>query len=57
MEFKTWKDKRIYAINRVLQKYSTEASDDCYYYEEYQRVLLSNAKNKKEYKYVDKKRS
>ena len=55
--FETWKDKRIKAINKVLQKYNTEASDDCYYYDEYQRVLLSSARNKREYKYVDKDRS
>ena len=52
-----WKDKRIKAINRVLQKYNAEASDDCYYYDEYQKVLLSSARNKREYKYVDKDRS
>ena len=55
--FDTWKDKRIKAINKVLQKYNAEASDDCYYYDEYQKVLLSSARNKREYKYVDKKRS
>jgi hypothetical protein len=43
----TWQDKRIKAMNRIISKnkFKTE-----HFIEEYNRVCVSNAKNKKEYK-------
>lgn len=43
----TWQDKRINAMNRIISKnkFKTE-----HFIEEYNRVCVSNAKNKKEYK-------
>ena len=43
----TWQDKRIKAMNRVIgkNKYKHE-----YYIEEYNRVCVSKAKNKQQYK-------
>ena len=43
----SWKDKRIQAMNRKIKKnpYSGE-----YYIDEYDRVTMSKAKTKKEYK-------
>jgi len=44
---KTWQDKRILAMNRVIghNKYKQE-----YYIEEYCAIITSKAKNKKQYK-------
>jgi len=44
---KTWQDKRILAINKVIgkNKYKQE-----YYIEEYCAIITSKAKNKKQYK-------
>ena len=44
---KTWQDKRILAMNRVIgkNKYKQE-----YYIEEYCEIITSKAKNKKQYK-------
>jgi len=43
----TWQDKRINAMNRIISKnkFKTE-----HFIEEYNRVCVSNAKNKREYK-------
>ncbi len=41
-----WKDRRIHAINRITKKYDNGSQ----YVEEYDNVLRSKAKNKKEYK-------
>ena len=43
----TWQDKRIKAMNRIISKnkFKTE-----HFIEEYNRVCVSNAKNKREYK-------
>ena len=43
----SWKDKRIQAMNRIIEKspYNGE-----YYIDEYDRVTKSKAKNKKQYK-------
>jgi hypothetical protein len=43
----SWKDKRIQAMNRIIEKnpYNGE-----YYIDEYDRVTKSKAKTKKEYK-------
>jgi len=46
MNYKSWKDKRINAINRIIKnKYQHE-----YYIQEYCSILNSKAKNKKQYK-------
>ena len=44
---KTWQDKRILAMNKVIgnNKYKHE-----YYAEEYSAIITSKAKNKKQYK-------
>ena len=42
----SWKTKRINAINRKIQRYQNGS----HYIEEYDDVLRSTAKNKKEYK-------
>ena len=42
----SWKAKRINAINRRIQRYQNGS----HYIEEYDDVLRSTAKNKKEYK-------
>jgi len=44
---KTWQDKRILAMNRVIgnNKYKQE-----YYIDEYCAIITSKAKNKKQYK-------
>jgi len=43
----TWQDKRINAMNRIISKnkFKTE-----HFIEEYNRVCVSKAKNKQEYK-------
>lgn len=43
----TWQDKRINAMNRIISKnkFKTE-----HFIEEYNRVCVSNAKTKREYK-------
>lgn len=43
----TWQEKRIKAMNRIISKnkFKTE-----HFIEEYNRVCVSNAKNKREYK-------
>ena len=43
----SWQDKRIKAMNRIIKKnhFKTE-----HFIEEYNRVCVSNAKNKREYK-------
>ncbi len=41
-----WKTKRINAINRIIRKYHNGSQ----YIEEYDQVLKSTAKNKKEYR-------
>ena len=43
----TWQDKRIKAMNRVIEKYNSSTE---LFIEEYNRVCVSKAKNKKKYK-------
>ncbi len=47
LQTKTWQDKRILAMNRVIgkNKYKQE-----YYIEEYCAIIASKAKNKQQYK-------
>lgn len=46
----TWKDKRILAINRELKRRHIMAGDGSLYWEEYNRILESQATNKQQYK-------
>ena len=43
----TWQDKRIKAMNRVIEKYNSSTE---MFIEEYNRVCTSEAKTKKQYK-------
>ena len=43
----TWQDKRIKAMNRVIEKYNSSTE---LFIEEYNRVCFSKAQTKKEYK-------
>jgi len=47
LKHKTWQDKRIFAMNRIIKKnhFKTE-----HFIEEYNRVCVSKAKNKQQYK-------
>ena len=42
-----WQDKRIKAMNRVIEKYNSSTE---LFIEEYNRVCVSKAKTKKQYK-------
>jgi hypothetical protein len=44
---KTWQDKRIFAINRMIKRKRLSTLD---YLDEYEKVINSKAKNKKQYK-------
>mgnify|MGYP001411477488 FL=1 len=44
---KTWQDKRIFAMNRVIKRKRLSTID---YLDEYEKVINSQAKNKKQYK-------
>ena len=46
----TWQEKRIKAMNRIVRKSKTKKETTEQYLAEYNRVCVSNAKNKKEYK-------
>ena len=43
----SWKDKRIQAMNKIMEKNNLTTD---YFLDEYHRVTVSNAKTKKEYK-------
>ena len=43
----TWQDKRIKAMNRVIEKYNSSTE---LFIEEYNRVCVSKAQTKKKYK-------
>ena len=43
----TWQDKRIKAMNRVIEKYNSSTE---LFIEEYNRVCVSKAQTKKQYK-------
>ena len=44
---KTWQDKRIFAMNRMIKRKKLSTLD---YFDEYEKVINSKAKNKKQYK-------
>jgi len=45
-----WKTKRIKAMNRIISKSKTKKETTEYYLAEYNRVCVSNAENKQQYK-------
>ena len=45
-----WKTKRIKAINKVISKSKAKKETTEYYLPEYNRVCVSNAENKQQYK-------
>ena len=46
----SWKSKRIKAMNRVISKSKTKKETTENYLPEYNRVCVSNAENKQQYK-------
>jgi len=46
----SWKDRRISAINRISKRKRWKTDDSNPYFEEYDLVLHTSAKTKKEYK-------
>jgi hypothetical protein len=46
----SWQDKRINAINRISKRKGWKTNDSNPYFEEYDLVLHTPAKTKKEYK-------
>ena len=46
----SWQDKRVAAINRWSKKRRIPCSDNNPYFDEYDAIIHSQAKNKKEYK-------
>ena len=45
-----WKTKRIKAMNRIISRSKAKKETTQHYLAEYNRVCVSNAKNKQEYK-------
>ena len=45
-----WKTKRIKAMNRILSRSKAKKETTEYYLPEYNRVCVSNAENKQQYK-------
>ena len=46
----SWKSKRIKAMNKIISKSKTKKETTEHYLAEYNRVCVSNAENKQEYK-------
>ena len=46
----SWQDKRVAAINRWSKQRRIPCSDNNPYFDEYDAIIHSQAKNKKEYK-------
>ena len=46
----TWQDKRIKAMNRIISKSKAKKETTEHYLAEYNRVYVSKAKNKQQYK-------
>ena len=46
----SWKSKRIKAMNRILSRSKAKKEITEYYLPEYNRVCVSNAENKQQYK-------
>ena len=47
LKHKTWQDKRIFAMNRMIKRRKLTTT---VYLDEYEKVITSKAKNKKQYK-------
>ena len=46
----TWQDKRINAMNRIISRSKAKKETTEHYLAEYNRVCVSTAKNKQQYK-------
>ena len=46
----SWKSKRIKAMNRIISKSKAKKETTQHYLAEYNRVCVSNAENKQQYK-------
>ena len=46
----SWKSKRIKAMNRILSRSKPKKETTEYYLPEYNRICVSNAENKQQYK-------
>ena len=46
----TWQDKRIKAMNKIISKSKAKKETTEYYLPEYNRICVSNAENKQQYK-------
>jgi len=46
----SWQDKRVHAINRISKRKGLKTDDMNPYFDEYNQILNTPAKNKKEYK-------
>ena len=46
----SWREKRIKAINKVISKSKAKKETTEYYLPEYNRICVSNAENKQQYK-------
>ena len=46
----SWKSKRIKAMNKIISKSKAKKETTEHYLAEYNRVCVSNAENKKQYK-------
>ena len=46
----TWQDKRIKAMNRIISRSKAKKETTEYYLAEYNRVCVSSAENKQQYK-------
>ena len=46
----SWKSKRIKAMNRILSRSKAKKENTEYYLPEYNRICVSNAENKQQYK-------
>ena len=46
----TWQDKRIRAMNRIISRSKAKKETTQHYLAEYNRVCVSNAENKQQYK-------
>ena len=46
----SWREKRIKAMNRIISRSKAKKETTQYYLPEYNRVCVSNAENKQQYK-------
>ena len=46
----SWREKRIKAMNRIIRRSKAKKETTEYYLPEYNRICVSNAENKEQYK-------